>query len=66
MCFKACVESLVLWSVRKIKSLSFGIPMVWGEEKDHVTDCYFCMTKLHGMMIPVGLLYNGIFIYCLI
>ena len=63
MCSKTCVESLILWSVRKIKSLPFGIPMVWREVKDHVTDCYFCITNLLGSMILVGLLYSGVFIY---
>ena len=64
ICCRTCVESLRLWSLKKIKSLPFGIPMVWREGKDHVTDCYFCMTNLQGMLILV--LYGGIFIYCLI
>ncbi|XP_076804583.1 uncharacterized protein LOC143448650 [Clavelina lepadiformis] len=49
ICCKACVENLRLWSLKKIKSLPFGIPMVWREGKDHVTDCYFCMTNLQGI-----------------
>ena len=49
MCCKTCVESLRLWSITKIKSLPFGIPMVWREVKNHVADCYFCMTNLQGM-----------------
>ena len=25
--------------------MAFGIPMVWWEQKDHCTDCYFCLVK---------------------
>ena len=28
--------------------MPFGIPMVWREQSDHVTDCYFCMTNIKG------------------
>ena len=27
------------------KQLSFGIFIVWWEHKNHVADCYFCLTK---------------------
>ena len=64
MCCKTCVEGLRSWSVKNIKSLLFGIPMVWREGKDHVTDCYFCMTNLQGMVMFI--LYGEIFFYCLI
>ena len=49
--------------MKKIKSLSFGISMVWREGKDHVTDCHFCVTNLQSMLILI--LYGGILI-CLI
>lgn len=48
ICCKTCVEGLRRWSNKKQKSLPFGIPMVWREGKDHITDCYFCMTNLEG------------------
>jgi len=50
VCCKACVEGLRSWSVGKRESLPFGLPMAWREGKDHVTDCYFCMTNLQGML----------------
>ena len=69
MCCKTCVEALRFWSKKKIKSLPFGIPMVWREGKDHVTDCYFRMTNLQGMLIAdvcAALWAREIFFYCLI
>ncbi|XP_076031289.1 uncharacterized protein LOC143019501 isoform X3 [Oratosquilla oratoria] len=43
---RTCAESLRSWSKGKMKSLPFGTPIVWREETDHVTDCYFGMTNL--------------------
>lgn len=46
---KPCVENLRQWTKGRRKQLSFGIPMVWREQKSHVDDCYFCLTKLLGI-----------------
>ena len=49
ICCKICVEILRDWRNKKRKSMPFGVPMVWRVGKDHVTDCYFCMTNLKGI-----------------
>ena len=43
--YKQCVESLRIWAKGTHEKLAFGIPMVWREQKDHCTDCYFCLVK---------------------
>lgn len=46
---KTCVELLRAWTKSKNKKhLKFGIPMVWREPKDHLSDCYFCMNDMRG------------------
>ena len=46
---KKCVEHIRQWTKKEIKSLHFGIPMVWREPKNHLTDCYFCAANTKGI-----------------
>ena len=36
-----CKEMLRDWTKGKQKGLPFGVPTVWREPKEHLTDCYF-------------------------
>ncbi|QQP31444.1 Uncharacterized protein FKW44_025053, partial [Caligus rogercresseyi] len=39
---RRCEEDLRLWFKGKKNAFRFGIPMIWREQKNHTTDCYFC------------------------
>ena len=45
---KICVEHLRQWYSGKSKCMPFGVPMIWREQTDHISDCYFCMTNVQG------------------
>lgn len=45
---RRCEEDLRLWSKGKKKSFRFGIPMMWREQQNHSTDCYFCSVDVTG------------------
>ena len=45
---KICTEALRQWTYGK-RNLKFGIPMVWREPANHITDCYFCAIDLNGI-----------------
>ena len=49
MVCKSCTEYLRHWSKGKKTSLKFGIPMVWREPRNHVSDCYFCAIDVSGI-----------------
>ena len=49
ICCNRCRTSLLFWLDGKRKQMPFAVPMVWREQSDHVTDCYFCMTNIRGL-----------------
>ena len=49
MVCRSCTECLRQWSKGKKTSLKFGIPMVWREPRNHVSDCYFCAIDVTGI-----------------
>jgi hypothetical protein len=42
-CCKTCAANLRKWLSRKRRSMSFAIPMLWREQTNRISDCYFCM-----------------------
>lgn len=47
-CCKTCSNRLGDWFRGKRICMPFAVPMIWREPQNHVTDCYFCMTKVQG------------------
>lgn len=45
---RRCEEDLRLWFKGKKNSFRFGIPMMWREQQNHTTDCYFCSVDVRG------------------
>jgi len=43
-----CARYLRGWLHGKQQSMPFALPMIWNEQENHVSDCYFCLTKLAG------------------
>lgn len=48
VCCSLCSVSLWRWTNGKLKSMPFGIPMLWMEPKNHSDDCYFCTVNMFG------------------
>ena len=48
ICYNRCRTSLPFWLDGKRKQMPFAVTMVWREQSDHVTNCYFCMTTIRG------------------
>lgn len=48
ICCNACNTELLRWAAGKQKKMPFAVPMIWREQTDHVTDCYFCLTNIKG------------------
>ena len=44
-----CEKMLRDWMKGKRKGLSFGVPMVLLELKEHLTDCFFCLVNTKGI-----------------
>ena len=47
-CCLDCSGKLNKWFSGKKVDMGFAVPMIWGEQRDHITDCYFCLTKTKG------------------
>ena len=45
---KTCTVNLYRWNNNKLKSLNLGIPMIWRDCQNHVSDSYLCMVNLNG------------------
>ena len=48
ICCTVCFSGLTQWLNGKRKAMPFAVPMIWREPKNHIDDCYFCMTKIVG------------------
>lgn len=48
ICCCTCVKNLTDW-YKGLRHMPFAIPMIWTEPKDHVSDCYFCVTSIKGI-----------------
>ena len=47
-CCVRCSSALSLWFKGSGPGLPFGVPMIWREQHDHSSDCYFCLTDTKG------------------
>ena len=47
-CCLDCSGKPSKWFSGKKVYMGFAVPMIWREQRDHITDCYFCLTKTKG------------------
>lgn len=47
-CCTVCYSGLTQWLNGKRNRMPFAVPMVWREQKDHHSDCYFCLSNISG------------------
>jgi hypothetical protein len=50
VCCVRCSSGLYSW-FKTGRGLPFGIPMVWREQHDHLSDCYFCAFSTNGIHV---------------
>ncbi len=48
ICCVRCSSGLYTW-VKTGRGLPFAIPMIWREQQDHLSDCYFCAFSIKGI-----------------
>jgi len=48
VCCSYCSVTLTAWIKGTRKCMPFAVPMIWREQRDHTTDCYFCLTNVRG------------------
>ena len=48
ICCNARKTQLLRWINKKQMKMPFAVPMIWREQTDHATDCYFCLTNIKG------------------
>ena len=46
ICCKPCYNRLTAWFNGKKAAFNFAVPMFWREPRNHVDDCYFCLTNI--------------------
>lgn len=44
----SCSSGLRDWANKRKKCMSFAIPMIWREPRNHDDDCYFCLVNVTG------------------
>ena len=47
-CCLECSDKLSKRFLEKKVDMGFAVPVIWREHRDHITDCYFLLTKRKG------------------